>query len=228
MTQPATVFDPPSPTFAPVEGGGLFPVRRIYCVGRNYADHVKEMGGRPEEQPPIFFMKPAEAAWTADEVPYPPATGDLHHEIELVAALGRGGADVDAAEALSLVYGYAAGVDLTRRDLQSVAKDRGQPWDSAKGFDASAPLGPIRPVLAGGLPEGRLWLSVNGERRQDAPLASMIWSVAEIISALSKLWRLEAGDLIFTGTPNGVGPLNRGDQVEGGVGGVGSIAFRIV
>jgi fumarylpyruvate hydrolase len=221
------LFPPPGPPAAPLEGGGLFPVRRIYCVGRNYGKHVAEMGGDPKAQPPIFFMKPADAATAAGEVPYPPGTRNLHHEVELVLALGGGGANLSPERAMELVAALGVGVDLTRRDLQNEAKDRGQPWDAAKGFDASAPLGLLRPLEACGPLDGRIWLSVNGRPRQDASLSEMIWSPPEIIAALSRLWRLEAGDLIFTGTPEGVGPLVPGDHVECGVEGVGGLAFVV-
>jgi fumarylpyruvate hydrolase len=200
----------------PVEGSAaVFPVRRIYCVGRNYAAHRAEMGG-DDREPPFFFSKPADAVVPPGrDVPYPPATAHLHHEIELVVAIGEGGK----------VFGYAAGVDLTRRDLQGEARQKGYPWDASKGFDASAPISAIR---RGPPPRGRIRLSVNGEVRQDASLSDMIWNVEEIIAEASKLWRLEAGDLIFTGTPEGVGPLQRGDLVEGEVEGAGRLSFRVV
>lgn len=222
------VFDPPSQAAVPVVGDyALFPVRRVYCVGRNYAAHRREMGG-DDRDPPFFFAKPADAiAPPGADIPYPPATHVLHHEMELVVALGGGGADVPADEALALVFGYAAGVDLTRRDLQSAAKAKGHPWESGKAFDDSAPIGAIRP-WRGAPPEGRIWLSVNGEIRQDANVADMIWSAGEIIAQAARLWRLAPGDLIFTGTPEGVGPLGVGDRVTGGVDGVGELAFDIV
>jgi fumarylpyruvate hydrolase len=226
MTQ--FLFDPPARPVVPVEGeSAAFPVRRILCVGRNYAAHRREMGG-DDRDPPFFFAKPADAVVPPGAaVPYPPATGNLHYEIELVVALAAGGADVPVDRALELVLGYAVGVDLTRRDLQSAARDKGQPWDAAKGFDAAAPISPIR-RWTGAPPDGRIWLSVNGEVRQDATIADMIWNVAEIVAEASRLWRLEPGDLIFTGTPEGVGPLVRGDRVEGEVAGVGAIAFQVV
>jgi fumarylpyruvate hydrolase len=221
------IFAPKGPVAAPMEGGGAFPVRRIYCVGRNYGKHVAEMGGDPKSQPPIFFLKPADALVVGDVVPYPSATHDFHHEIELVVALKGGGVDIDPKDALALVAGFGAGVDLTRRDLQNEAKDLGQPWDSSKAFDASAPIGLLRPLSACGPLTGRIALDVNGAPRQDATLADMIWSVPEIIAALSRLWRLEAGDLIFTGTPEGVGPLVPGDVVEGRIEGVGTVSFTV-
>ncbi|THD77956.1 MAG: FAA hydrolase family protein [Phenylobacterium sp.] len=222
------VIDPPVQVSAPVEGqSGRFPVRRILCVGRNYAAHRREMGG-DDRDPPFFFSKPADAlVEPGRDVAYPQKTANLHHEIELVVALKAGGADLTPEKALALVYGYAVGVDITRRDLQAAARDKGQPWEAAKGFDQSAPSSPIRP-WTGAPPQGRIWLSVNGEVRQDAVVADMIWATAEIISEASKLWRLAPGDLIFTGTPEGVGPMVRGDQVKGGVEGVGELAFRIV
>ena len=205
----------------------LFPVRRILCVGRNYAAHRAEMGG-DDRDPPIFFAKPSDALVPlGGSVAYPSATSNLHHEVELVVALGASGADVSEARALELVFGYAVGVDLTRRDLQAVAREKSQPWEASKGFDQSAPMSAIRPA-SNGPPQGRIWLSVNGQTRQDAALANMIWNVPEIISQASKLWRLAAGDLIFTGTPEGVGPLVRGDKVEAGIDAVGSLSFTIV
>jgi fumarylpyruvate hydrolase len=218
----------PAQAAVPVEGeAALFPVRRIYCVGRNYAAHRREMGG-DDRDPPFFFAKPADAVVPpGGEVPYPPATQNFHHEIELVVALGAGGADVPVDRALDLVLGYAVGVDLTRRDLQSAAREKGQPWEAAKGFDHAAPISPIR-RWTGAAPQGRIWLSVNGETRQDATVADMLWNVAEVISEASKLWRLAPGDLIYTGTPEGVGPLARGDRVAGGVDGVGELSFRVV
>jgi fumarylpyruvate hydrolase len=218
---------PPQP-FVAVQGDlGRFPVRRILCVGRNYAAHRREMGG-DDRDPPFFFSKPADAVVASGaQIAYPSATSDLHHEVELVAALGAGGADVPLERALDLVFGYAVGVDLTRRDLQGAARATGQPWDASKGFDNSAPIGDIRPA-AGPPPQGRIRLSVNGEIRQDAVIADMIWNVAEIIAEASKLWRLAAGDLIFTGTPEGVGPLVRGDRVEGEIDGVGALDFGVI
>jgi len=220
---------PLPPTTLPILGSGsLFPVRRVFCVGRNYGLHVKEMGGDPKEQPPLFFTKPADAVvGPGGAVPYPSATKDLHHEIELVAALKAGGSDLSPEAALTLIFGYAAGVDLTRRDLQGAAKRDGQPWDSGKAFDASAPVGAIRPADQVKDLGGAIRLKVNGEVRQDGKLSDMIWSVAEVIAQASRLWRLEPGDLIFTGTPDGVGPLHRGDLVLGEIDGVGEVAFTV-
>ena len=223
----ALVLPAPPVVAAPVEGGGLFPVRRIFCVGRNYGAHVREMGGNEKDQPPIFFTKPADALVTEGaEIAYPQATHDLHHEIEMVVALKGGGRELDARAAAACVYGYAAGVDLTRRDLQALAKTSGQPWDAAKAFDHSAPLGLIRPGAAP--PAGRITLEVDGQTRQSAELSDMIWSVAEILVEASKLWELKAGDLVFTGTPEGVGPILRGQRVEGRVADLAPIAFTIV
>jgi fumarylpyruvate hydrolase len=218
---------PPQPAL-PVEGSAaLFPVRRILCVGRNYAAHRREMGG-DDREPPFFFAKPADAVVAAGQaVAYPSVTANLHHEIELVAVLGGGGVDISPADALALVWGYAAGVDLTRRDLQNAAKDKGQPWEASKGFDQSAPIGPIRRAAGSAQPQGRIALTVNGQVRQDARLSDMIWNVAEVIAQASRLWRLAPGDLIFTGTPEGVGPLTRGDRVEGEIEDVGAVGFTI-
>jgi fumarylpyruvate hydrolase len=214
----------------PVQGGGLFAVRRVYCVGRNYAAHAREMGGDPQREPPVFFTKPADALVTAGaDTPYPPATESLHHEVELVVAIGQGGADIAAASALTHVFGYAVGLDLTRRDVQERAKAARQPWDMAKGFDASGPIGVIAPAgVIGHLAAGRIALQVNGVARQIGELGDMIWPVAEIIAALSRLVRLAPGDLIFTGTPDGVGPLARGDVLRGEVSGVGVVETRIL
>lgn len=218
---------PPLPV-VPVEGETAgFPVRRIICVGRNYTAHRIEMGG-DDRDPPIFFTKPGDAVVPPGrEAAYPPRTKDLHHEIELVVAIGTGGKDIPVGSALSHVYGYAVGVDLTRRDLQNASKDKGYPWDTAKGFDESAPISAIR-RWSGQEPLGRITLSVNGAVKQDGKVADMIWTVAEIIAEASQLWTLAPGDLIYTGTPEGVGPLVRGDLVEGEVEGVGALTFKIV
>jgi fumarylpyruvate hydrolase len=209
------------PSVAVAATSQRFPVRRIYCVGRNYADHVREMGNDPQREPPVFFTKPADAVTdNGAAVPYPSATANLQHEIELVVALGSGGRDIALAQALDHVFGYAAGNDLTRRDLQAAAKARGQPWDAAKGFDFSAPLAAIRPAAAGHPTRGRIWLEVNGVLRQESDVSQMLWDVPHIIAALSKLYELRAGDLIFTGTPAGVGALKVGDRLEGGVEGL--------
>lgn len=214
----------------PVHGSDTaFPVHRIYCVGQNYAAHAREMGSDPERESPFYFMKPADAVVPdGGTLRYPPRTADLHHEIELVVALGRGGRDVPVADALSLVFGYAAGIDLTRRDLQGAAKKRGRPWDAAKGFDASAPVSAIRPAADIGHPRsGRIWLEVNGELRQDGDLTQLVWKVDEALAELSTLFTLAPGDLLFTGTPAGVGPLVPGDRVHGAIDGVADIRLAI-
>jgi fumarylpyruvate hydrolase len=226
---PFFVFPPPAPTVLPVSGGGLFPVRRVYCVGRNYAEHSREMGGNPEREPPFFFSKPADAITCAPTVAFPPMTGDLHHEGELVVALGAAGYEVDADKALELVYGYTVGCDLTRRDLQAEAKKAGRPWDMAKGFDESGAVGVLHPVGEIGHPtKGAISLTVNQVEKQRGDLADMIWSVPEMIACLSRYVRLAPGDLIFSGTPAGVGPVVRGDRVEVRVAGVTAHVFTLV
>jgi fumarylpyruvate hydrolase len=213
----------------PVAGGGAFPVRRVFCVGRNYAAHAREMGHDPSREPPFFFTKPADAVVPGGaDIPYPPACKSLHHEMELVVAIGEGGTAIEEERALDHVYGYAPGVDLTRRDMQDEAKAMRRPWDMSKGFDASAPIGAIVPASQAGHPaRGRIMLSVNGAARQDADLAAMIWSTPEIIAYLSRLVTLAPGDLIFTGTPEGVAALERGDRVEGEIEHLGKVAFSI-
>ncbi|WP_282950095.1 MULTISPECIES: fumarylacetoacetate hydrolase family protein [unclassified Sphingopyxis] len=207
-----------------------FPVRRIFCVGRNYAEHAREMGGAPDREPPFFFSKPADALVEANaDIAMPPRTANLHHEIELVVALGSGGRDIGQDRAIETIFGYAAGNDLTRRDLQADAKAAGRPWDMAKGFDASAVISPIRRADEIGHPaKARIWLTVNGEARQEGDIADMIWPVADIVAELSTYVELKAGDLIYTGTPAGVGGIATGDLVEGGVEGVGTIANRFI
>ena len=219
----------PTPSVA-IDGSELrFPVRRIFCVGRNYREHAREMGGDPARDIPFFFTKPADAlVASGEEVPYPSRTANFHHEVELVVAVGRGGRDIAAADAVTHLFGYAVGNDLTRRDLQLAARAKGQPWDSSKGFDHSAVVGMIRPVERGHLTRGRIWLAVNDNLRQNADVADMTWNVPEIIAELSGLFELAAGDLIFTGTPAGVGQLARGDRIEAGIEGLGSISNRIV
>jgi fumarylpyruvate hydrolase len=221
---------PPIPSLA-VEGGqARFPVRRIYCVGRNYAEHAREMGGDPDREPPFFFTKPADAIVTdGNDFPYPTQTRDVHHEMELVVALGRGGTNIPAGSALAHVFGYAAGLDMTRRDLQAEAKKLGRPWDTAKGFDHAAPCGRIVPAATIGHPaNGAIWLKVNGELRQRSDLSQLVWKIPEVIGYLSTLFTLAPGDLIYTGTPAGVGPVQRGDVLEGGVDGVGTIQLKVV
>jgi fumarylpyruvate hydrolase len=206
-----------------------FAVRRIYCIGRNYADHVREMGGDPSRESPIFFSKPADAiAGMGGVVAYPPGTTDLHHEVELVVAIHRGGANIPASDALNHVWGYAVGNDLTRRDLQAQARTSGQPWDMSKGFDDSAQIGALTSASEfGELATQAIWLKVNGQTRQQSTLDKMIWSVPEIIAALSQLVTLQVGDLIFTGTPEGVSALTPGDEVTAGIEGLDPIEFRI-
>ncbi|MBK7676269.1 MAG: fumarylacetoacetate hydrolase family protein [Candidatus Accumulibacter sp.] len=224
------VFPPPPQVSVPIVGSdGFFPVRRVYCVGRNYADHAAEMGADTRE-PPFFFGKPADALVPGGgDVFYPPATSNLQHEVELVVALIGGGASILPAKALDWVYGYAVGLDLTRRDLQQRAKDKGHPWDMGKGFDQSAPIGAIHPLAAVGHPErGAIWLKVNGQLRQNGDLGQMSWKVAEVIANLSTYVALAPGDLIFTGTPAGVSTVVRGDLLEAAVEGIGELAVRLV
>jgi fumarylpyruvate hydrolase len=224
------VFPPaPQPSIAIAGSDARFPIRRVFCVGRNYEAHAREMGNDPNREPPFFFMKPADAVVAATgTVPYPPLTDDLHHEVEMVVAIGKGGVNLSADEALGHVWGYAVGVDLTRRDLQAVAKKMSRPWDWAKGFDASAPCGPIVPVAATGHPRsGSVSLSVNGEPRQQGDLNELIWPVADVIAYISQSVALAPGDIIFTGTPAGVGALQPGDRVSATVTGVGTIEFTM-
>jgi fumarylpyruvate hydrolase len=214
----------------PVSGAeGSFPVRRIHCVGRNYAEHAREMGHDPDREPPFFFAKPADAIVpNGGDVPYPPQTEKLAYEMELVVAIGKRGADVPRESALDYVYGYAVGLDLTRRDLQATAKQMGRPWEPGKAFDNSAPVSTIHPVGEIGHPKsGRIWLEVNGETRQQGDLSQMIWPVPDIIAYLSRLHAVQPGDLIYTGTPAGVGFVQRGDELRGGVDGVERIRVRI-
>lgn len=225
------VFDPPAVPSLPIHGSGArFPIHRIYCIGRNYADHAKEMGAQAITRAnPVFFMKPADAIVPeGGEVPYPSATHELHHEVEMVVALAKGGRDIDAGHALDCVFGYGVGLDLTRRDLQAAMKAKGLPWDVAKGFDASAPVSSLRAAAEIGHPaHGRLSLGVNGTTRQDTDIADMIFPVPEIIAELSKLFELKPGDLIFTGTPAGVGPLLRSDRFRAELHGVAVLEGHI-
>jgi fumarylpyruvate hydrolase len=217
------IFPPREPTSVEIKGtNDRFPVHRIYCVGRNYAAHARQMGKDPDREPPFFFTKPADAIVPNHAtVPYPTRTANLHHEIELVVAIGKAGRNVPAASALDYVYGYAVGNDFTRRDLQFEARDKGRPWDTSKGFDCSAAITAITPVSAcGHLSKGRIWLSVNQTLRQSGDLDELIWKVPEVIAELSTLFALVPGDLIYTGTPAGVGALQVGDRVEGGVEGL--------
>lgn len=224
------VFAAPPRVVAPIAGRTeVFPVRRVYCVGRNYAAHAREMGADARE-PPFFFQKPADAiVASGSTIPYPCATRNLHHEVELVLAIGRAGSDIASGDARAHVFGVAVGIDLTRRDLQNAAKESGKPWEAGKSFDDSAPLGTIRELArAEPLPSaGRISLAVNGAVRQEGDLTDMIWTCEEIVVQLSRLFRLEAGDLIYTGTPAGVGPIQRGDLVEGQVEGVGVVMLRV-
>jgi len=216
-------------TSLPVVGSDeRFPVRRIYCVGRNYAAHARELGN-DERDPPFFFMKPADAiVQDGTTFPYPVATDNLHHEVELVVALKSGGKDIPADKALDHVFGYAVGIDLTRRDIQDVAKKMARPWDMAKGFDASAPCGALRPATETGHPSSaRITLKINGEVRQDGDIDAMIWNIPDTIAYLSGLIELKPGDLIFTGTPEGVGPVKRGDKLEATVAGLGDLTVSV-
>jgi fumarylpyruvate hydrolase len=207
----------------------VIPIRRIYCVGRNYAAHAVEMGSDPDREPPFFFAKPADAIVAGGgKIPYPPLTEDLQHEMELVVVLGSGGRDIPVEQALDHVFGYAAGLDMTRRDLQAEAKKTGRPWDMGKGFDYSAPCSPVRPASEIGHPaEGAIWLKVNGATRQSGDLNQQIWKVEEAIAYLSRFVALAVGDLIFTGTPAGVGRVVRGDRLEGHIDRVGEISVLV-
>ena len=227
-----TVIPMPAPPTVPVAGGGVFPVRRIYCVGRNYVEHAQEMGFSGRE-PPFFFMKPADAAVPVAEgetgvIDYPSLTQNLHHEIELVVAIGKGGRNIAAADAFKHIYGYAVGLDMTRRDLQGEAKKQGRPWCIGKGFDQSAPIAPIHPASATGeLSRGAITLAVNGTQRQSGDLSQLIWNVAETIEHLSAAWALAPGDLIFTGTPAGVAAVVAGDVMEGAIAGLGTLRVAV-
>ncbi len=224
------VINPPIiPTVAMAGESGRFPVRRIFCVGRNYAAHAREMGKDPDREPPFFFTKPADAVVDSGvTVPYPPETSNFHYEIELIVAIGREGFEVSREAALDLVFGYGVGIDLTRRDLQFEARDKGRPWDWGKAFDLSAPIAPLHRVTNGQHPaRGRIWLAVNGTVKQDADLTELIWPVPDIISILSRSMVLKPGDLIMTGTPAGVGAIVAGDKVTGGIDGLGSIDITI-
>jgi fumarylpyruvate hydrolase len=225
------VFSPMPVEALPIAGSNLFfPIHRIYCVGQNYADHVKEMGNDPSKQAPAFFQKSPDCiALSGAEFPYPSSSQNVHYEIELVVALGAGGVDIPADRALDLVYGYAAGLDMTCRDLQSEAKKTGRSWEAAKSFEASAPCSAIAPAdLVGHPRDGRLWLKLNDELRQDGDIDHMIWKTPEIIAYLSHFFTLHPGDLIFTGTPSGVGPVQRGDKIAAGVEGIGEISVTVV
>jgi len=227
----AYVITPAAAPALPVDGtSGLFPVNRIFCVGRNYADHAREMGHDPNREPPFFFLKPGSTVLPEGrDFPYPPLTESVHYEVELVAALATGGSDIRPEEALSHIYGYAVGLDMTRRDLQDQAKKMSRPWDAAKAFDHSAPCSRIVPAAKVGHPnQGAIWLEVNGKRVQSSDISALIWKIPEMIAVLSTLFTLAPGDLVFTGTPAGVGPVQRGDRLHGGVAGVADLSVRVV
>ena len=222
------LFAPHSPTTIPIARGGLFAVRRVYCVGRNYAEHVVEMGNDTRD-PPFFFGKPADAIVVGGaDIPYPPQTSDFHHEIELVVAIGKDGADIAAEDALTHVYGYAAGLDMTRRDLQIDMREKKRPWDVGKSFAQAAPIGEIRPVASGGhVVRGAIRVDVNGARRQSGDVADMIWDVAHTLAFLSQLYELLPGDLVYTGTPSGVGPVVSGDRLDGHIDGLAALSIVV-
>lgn len=224
------VIEPPPVVALPIVGAdALFPVRRVYCVGRNYAAHAIEMGHDPNKEPPFFFQKNPDNVVVGGEFPYPPISKDVHHEIEMVVALKDGGSDISVDRALACVFGYGVALDMTRRDLQAMAKDAGRPWEAGKAFEASAPCSPLVQASSAGHPSaGSVWLDVNGVRRQSGDLNQMIWKVPEIISHLSRLFTLAPGDLILTGTPAGVGAVKRGDLLKGHVDGVGDLEVRVV
>ncbi len=224
------VIDPaPIPSVAVAGGTDRFPVRRIFCVGRNYAAHAREMGRDPDREPPFFFLKPADAVVDdGTTLPYPPETSNLHYEMELIVAIGIAGRDIPPEQALDHVWGYGVGLDMTRRDLQNAAKDLGRPWDWGKGFDRSAPIGPIHPVAkVGHIDKGRIWLAVDGTIKQDSDVAKLIWPIPDVISIASRSMELRPGDLIMTGTPEGVGAVKPGQTMTGGVDGLGGITIRI-
>jgi fumarylpyruvate hydrolase len=223
------VIAPPPQVSVPVVGGGAFPVRRVYCVGRNYAEHAREMGHDPDAEPPFFFSKPADAIVIGGAaVPYPSETANFHHEVELVAAIGTGGSNIAVADAMTHVWGYAVGIDFTRRDLQAWAKKASKPWEVAKGFDHSAPISDIVPASALTVPlKGAIELSVNGEVRQSGDIADMIWDLPHVIAELSRYFELFPGDLIFTGTPSGVSAVVKGDRINGSIAGVGRVETTI-
>ena len=230
LSQSNYVFPFPANPSLPVRGSAArFPVRRVFCIGRNYAEHAREMGHDPDREAPFYFMKPAWALAIENEtVDYPPMTDDLHHEIELVVALGKGGSAIAENDALDLVYGYTLGIDLTRRDRQGEAKKAGRPWEVGKAFTQSAAIGEVVPVAEVGHPSsGRIWLEVDGALRQDGDLSQLTWSVPELIAQVSRYDRLEPGDLIFTGTPAGVGAVTRGQRLRGGVDGIGEIEVTL-
>jgi fumarylpyruvate hydrolase len=218
-----------APTVPIASTGKSYPVRRIHCVGRNYAAHIREMGFDPDREPPFFFAKPADAIVpNGATIGYPLATTNFAYEIELVVAIGKRGVNIPREAALDHVFGYAVGLDMTRRDLQLAARDRGRPWEPGKAFDESAPITAIHPASRVGHPEaGRIWLKVNGETKQDADLRQLVWPVPDIVAYLSRLYELQPGDLIYTGTPEGVGPVQRGDEMRGGVEGLDELTIRV-
>ncbi len=226
----AYVFDPhPTVTMPIVGSDALFPVHRVYCVGRNYAEHAREMGSNPDKEPPFFFSKSPDNIVLDGQFPYPSATSNVHYEMELVVVLKSGGTDIRPEDALSHVFGYAVGLDMTRRDLQGQARNTGRPWEVGKMVEKSAPCTAIQPAAKIGHPAtGKIWLDLNGERKQEADIAQMIWDVPNQIAFLSKLWNVAAGDVIMTGTPAGVGPCNKGDVIKGGVEGVGEIEVHVI
>ncbi|MGI9374269.1 MAG: fumarylacetoacetate hydrolase family protein [Hyphomicrobiales bacterium] len=227
MTQFA-IDTPPVVTLPVVGSDALFPVRRVYCIGRNYAAHAVEMGHDPDREPPFFFQKNPDNLDSSGEFPYPPHSSDVHHEVEMAVALKSGGVNIPLEEANSHVYGYGISIDMTRRDLQGTAKKMGRPWEIGKAFERSAPAGPLHPVSETGiLDHGHVALSVNGDVRQEGDLNQMIWKVPEMISHLSEYFELAAGDVILSGTPAGVGPVSRGDIIEASVEGLGSIEVKV-
>jgi fumarylpyruvate hydrolase len=229
------VFEPPARVTVPVAGSdAVFPVRRVYCVGRNYAAHAREMGFDPDRDPPFFFCKPDNSVvvvppGTTVDIPYPSQTADYQHEIELVVAIGKAGKDIPAERALEHVWGYAVGLDMTRRDLQLKLRDKGRPWELGKAFDESAPIGPLFPVAkVGHVDRGAIWVQVDGVDKQRSDVTHLIWSVPEVIAHLSRYFDLQPGDLIYSGTPEGVGKVQRGQTMRGGIDGLGEIAVRVV
>jgi fumarylpyruvate hydrolase len=224
------VFAPQPQVSLPIAGSTQsFPVHRIFCVGRNYAEHTREMGFDPDKEPPFFFMKPADTIVTDGKFPYPSASEDVHWEIELVVALKSGGVNIKAADAMRHVWGYAVGLDMTRRDLQGIAKKTGRPWEIGKAFEKSAPIGALHPAdKVGHVTKGAIWLDVNGARKQTGDLSQMIWDIPSQIEYLSGLWELKPGDLIMTGTPAGVGAVKRGDKIKGHVDGLGDLDVMVV
>lgn len=227
---PNTVIPLPAPTLLPVDGTeAKFPVRRVYCVGRNYADHAIEMGHDPSREPPFFFQKNADNLSPSGDFPYPPLSSDVHHEVELIVALKSGGSDISPEQALNCIYAYGVGIDFTRRDRQAEAKKAGRPWEVGKAFEHSAPVSLLIPAEKLGHPDkGAIWLELNGKRVQEGDLAQMIWKIPEVIAELSKLFTLAPGDVIMTGTPAGVGPVAKGDKITCGVDGVTTLSLSVI